>query len=88
MYRSASSERADELTVARTRLEGTRITDDGLKNLSGLTSLYFLHLENTGITNAGLARVIELWPSLLVSHRSAILAMIDAIDPADGRLWP
>ena len=40
--------------VTELYLRGTRITDDGLKYLSGLTKLNRLDLAETGITDAGL----------------------------------
>ena len=41
-------------------LQGTRITDDGLKQLSGLKNLQILHLEETGVTDAGLNHLTGL----------------------------
>ena len=47
-------------SVTELYLRGTRITDDGLKNLSGLTNLEKLDLAETDITDAGLRHLMGL----------------------------
>ena len=44
-------------SLKRLYLRGTRITDDGLKHLTGLTKLEKLDLVETGITDAGLVHL-------------------------------
>jgi hypothetical protein len=44
-------------SLTRLYLRGTRITDDGLKHLTGLTKLEKLDLVETGITDAGLVHL-------------------------------
>ena len=46
--------------LERLVLNGTRITDAGLKHVGGLTRLYRLNLGLTDITGAGLAHLAEL----------------------------
>ncbi len=47
-------------SLTRLYLRGTRITDDGLKHLTGLTKLEELDLAETGITDAGLVHLSGL----------------------------
>ncbi len=44
-------------SLTRLYLSGTRITDDGLKHLTGLTKLEQLYLVETDITDAGLVHL-------------------------------
>ena len=41
-------------------LTGTSITDEGMKNLAGLTNLTELALDGTGVSDAGLAHLAGL----------------------------
>jgi hypothetical protein len=51
---------AKRTSVTELFLRGTRITDDGLKHLDGLTKLEELDLAETGITDAGLRHLTGL----------------------------
>ncbi len=52
----------DGFTTTVSEQGGSRITDAGLVHLAGLTSLEVLHLDDTQITDAGVAKLKEVLP--------------------------
>jgi internalin A len=50
------------------RLGGTKVTDAGLKELVGMTSLEVLELGNTGVTDAGVAELQKAIPGARISR--------------------
>ncbi len=60
-----TDQQVDELSkiapqVYDLNLAGTKVSDEGLKALEGMTNLHRLHLEKTAVTDAGLAHLKNL----------------------------
>jgi hypothetical protein len=64
-------------------LKRTRITDDGLQHLTGLTSLQELYLENTRITDDGLKHLSDL-TGLEILHLSGTHVSDDGLQHLSG----
>ena len=69
MQDESLTEKADRIRPPRLQqivLNDTQVTDTGLEQLNGLTSLEELGLATTPVTNAGVAKLKQVLPRLRV----------------------
>jgi Leucine Rich repeat len=67
--RGRSFATADEPRGVRLNLSGTQVTDAGLRVLAGLSKFTVLDLQNTKVTDEGVAELRKSLPHCYIFHR-------------------